>query len=205
VTVPPMPSRVPAGATPEGDGVVVGDGPVLVDAFIDFQCPYCRRFELASGPALASMVTDHRISIAYHPMNFLDQASTTRYSTRAAAAAGCAADQDRFLDYMHALFVNQPPEGSAGLSDAELAALGQSAGLTPGFADCVSRRRPRPSPSPSSRSARGSDPRIQGRWARPRTWPTASAHPAADPLWSAASRGHQQADQAGSTTLVMVR
>jgi protein-disulfide isomerase len=39
---------------------------------------------------------------------------------------------------MHALFVNQPPEGSAGLSDAELAALGQSAGLTPGFADCVS-------------------------------------------------------------------
>jgi protein-disulfide isomerase len=138
VTVPPMPSRVPAGAMPEGDGVVVGDGPVPVDAFIDFLCPFCRRFELASGPALASMVTDHRISIAYHPMNFLDQASTTHYSTRAAAAAGCAADQDRFLDYMHALFVNQPPEGSAGLSDAELAALGQSAGLTPGFADCVS-------------------------------------------------------------------
>ena len=137
MTVPPMPSRVPAGATPEGDGVVVGDGPVLVDAFIDFQCPYCRRFELASGPALASMATDHRISLAYHPMNFLDQASTTRYSTRAAAASGCAADQDRFLDYLHALFVDQPPEGGAGLSDAELVALGQSVGLTPGFADCV--------------------------------------------------------------------
>ena len=39
---------------------------------------------------------------------------------------------------MHALFVNQPPEGGAGLSDAELVALGQSVGLTPGFADCVS-------------------------------------------------------------------
>ena len=138
MTVPPMPSRVPAGATPEGDGVVVGDGPVPVEAFIDFLCPYCRRFELASGPALAAMVTDHRISLAYHPMNFLDQASTTRYSTRAAAASGCAADQDRFLDYMHALFENQPPEGSAGLSDAELVALGQSLGLAPGFADCVS-------------------------------------------------------------------
>jgi protein-disulfide isomerase len=109
-----------------------------VDAFIDFQCPFCRRFELASGPALAAMVTDHRISIAYHPMNFLDQASTTHYSTRAAAASGCAADQDRFLDYTHALFVNQPPEGSAGLSDAELVALGQSVGLAQGFADCVS-------------------------------------------------------------------
>ena len=58
-------------------------------------------------------------------MNFLDQASTTHYSTRAAAASGCAADQDRFTDYLHELFVNQPPEGSAGLSDTELIALGQ--------------------------------------------------------------------------------
>jgi protein-disulfide isomerase len=138
VTVPTMPSRVPAGATPEGDGVIVGDGPVRVDAFIDFLCPFCRRFELASGPSLASMVTGHRISLAYHPMNFLDQASTTHYSTRAAAASGCAADQDRFLDYLHALFENQPPEGGAGLSDAELIAVGQSVGLTQGFADCVS-------------------------------------------------------------------
>jgi protein-disulfide isomerase len=132
-----MPSRVPAGATPEGDGVVVGDGPVPVDAYIDFLCPFCRRFELASGAALAAMVTAHRISLAYHPMNFLDQASTTQYSTRAAASSGCAADQGRFPDYMHALFANQPPEGSAGLSDAELVALGQEAGLTAGFADCV--------------------------------------------------------------------
>jgi protein-disulfide isomerase len=110
-----------------------------VDAYIDFQCPFCRRFELSSGPALAAMVIEHRISLVYHPMNFLDQASTTHYSTRAAAASGCAADQDRFLDYAHELFVNQPPEGSAGLSDAELAALGQAVGLTPGFASCVAR------------------------------------------------------------------
>src|SRR5882757_4454912 len=111
VTVPPMPSRVPAGAMPEGDGVVVGHGPVRVDAFIDFLCPFCRRFELASGPALASLVADELVSVAYHPMNFLDEASTTNYSTRAAAASGCAADGGRFIQYAHALFVNQPPEG----------------------------------------------------------------------------------------------
>ena len=134
---PDRPGRVPARATPDGDGVVLGDGPVPVDAYIDFLCPFCRRFELSSGPALAAMVAGHQISLAYHPMNFLDQASTTRYSTRAAAASGCAADQDRFLDYAHALFVNQPPEGSAGLSDAELTALGESAGLGPAFASCV--------------------------------------------------------------------
>ena len=137
MTVPPMPARVPASATPEGDGVVVGDGPVPVDAYIDFLCPFCRRFELSSGPTLAALATSHRITLAYHPMNFLDQASTTRYSTRAAAASGCAADQGRFADYMHELFVNQPPEGSAGLSDAELIALGQDAGLGSAFASCV--------------------------------------------------------------------
>ena len=137
MTVPSMPARVPASATPEGDGVVVGDGPVLVDAYIDFLCPFCRRFEVSSGPALAALVARHQISIAYHPMNFLDQASTTQYSTRAAAASGCAADLGRFVDYMHELFGHQPPEGGAGLSDTELIALGQAAGLGPAFASRV--------------------------------------------------------------------
>jgi protein-disulfide isomerase len=129
MTYPITPRRIPADATPEGDGVVIGDGPVRIDAFIDFLCPFCRRFELASAPALASLVADRLASLAYHPMNFLDEASTTNYSTRAAAASGCAADQGRFLDYAHALFVRQPPEGGPGLSDAELARVGTAAGL----------------------------------------------------------------------------
>jgi protein-disulfide isomerase len=139
VTDPIAPGRVPVGATPAGDGIVIGDGPVRVDAFIDFLCPYCRRFELSSGPAVAKLAADGLANVAYHPMNFLDQASTTNYSTRAAAASGCAADQGRFLDYANALFVNQPPEGGRGLSDAELAALAREAGIpqTP-FAGCLS-------------------------------------------------------------------
>jgi protein-disulfide isomerase len=133
------PSHIPAGATPEGDGVVTGDGPVRVDAFIDFLCPFCRQFELAAGPALADLVADRLISLAYHPMNFLDQASTTNYSTRAAAASGCAADQGRFIDYAHALFQDQPPEGGPGLTDAELARIGRDLGLPdPAFASCLS-------------------------------------------------------------------
>jgi protein-disulfide isomerase len=121
------PSRVPAGATPEGDGVLVGGGPVLVDAYIDFLCPYCKQFELSSANALADLVTEGLARIAYHPMNFLDQASTTNYSTRAAAASGCAADRARFVKYAHALFVYQPAEGGPGLSDAELADLARVA------------------------------------------------------------------------------
>ena len=139
MTSPNIPDRVPAGATPEGDGILVGAGPVRIDAFIDFQCPFCRRFELGAGPTLAGLVADQLASLVYHPMNFLDEASTTHYSTRAAASSGCAADQGRFLEYAHELFVRQPPEGGPGLSDAELAVIGRAAGLTEAaFGTCLS-------------------------------------------------------------------
>jgi protein-disulfide isomerase len=132
------PSRVPAGATADGDGILVGRGPVRVDLYIDFLCPFCRRFELSSAETLASLAADGRASLAYHPMNFLDQASTTNYSTRATAASGCAADQGRFVEYAHALFVGQPHEGGPGLSDAELVDLAAVAGLAEKeFAACV--------------------------------------------------------------------
>jgi protein-disulfide isomerase len=133
------PDRIPVGATPEGDGIITGDGPVRVDAFIDFLCPFCRQFELSAGPALADLIREKLISLAYHPMNFLDGASTTNYSTRAAAASGCAADQGRFLDYAHAMFLRQPPEGGPGLTNAELAGIGRDLGLPDAtFASCVS-------------------------------------------------------------------
>jgi protein-disulfide isomerase len=134
-----VPSRLPAGATSEGDGIMIGHGPVRVDAFIDFLCPFCRRFELASGPTLSRLLAEGQISLVYHPMNFLDEASTTNYSTRAAAASGCAADVGHFAEYAHALFVNQPPEGGPGLSDTELAGIGHAVGLPDAaFTACLS-------------------------------------------------------------------
>lgn len=142
MTDPAVPSRLPAGATAEGDGITIGHGPVRIDAFIDFLCPFCRRFELSSGPALAELVAAGQVSLIYHPMNFLDEASTTNYSTRAAAASGCAADRERFVEYAHELFVSQPPEGGPGRSDAELAGLGRAAGLADAsFAACVAEGR----------------------------------------------------------------
>jgi protein-disulfide isomerase len=48
VLVPP--TLIPAGAPENGDGIVLGIGPALVDAYIDFLCPFCRMFEERSGP-----------------------------------------------------------------------------------------------------------------------------------------------------------
>jgi protein-disulfide isomerase len=135
---PGDPPRVPAHTTDEGDGVALGSGPVVVDAYIDFQCPYCRDFELSSGDALRAMAADGRITLVVHPMNFLDEASTTHYSSRAASASGCAADAGGFGEYFQALFAHQPPEGGPELTDEQLVELGRAVGLSgPPFGGCV--------------------------------------------------------------------
>jgi protein-disulfide isomerase len=135
-TTPQIP--VPRGVTTELDGVVVGNGPVTVEAYIDFQCPFCRQFEFSAAAALNGLLDSGFISLVRHPMNFLDETSPTRYSSRAAAASAAAADAGRFHEYAHLLFEHQPPEGSPGLSDDQLIELGNEIGIvTSGFAEAV--------------------------------------------------------------------
>jgi protein-disulfide isomerase len=131
---------VPAGAVEDGDGLQVGTGPP-VELYVDFLCPFCRRFEETSGAELESIVASGLGSLVYHPVGFLDRLSTTRYSSRAAAASGCASDRRRFPDYKDALFANQPEEGGGGLGDAELVQLGLALGMDPGFARCIAQHR----------------------------------------------------------------
>ena len=133
---PPVP--VPRGATPSGDGIVVGTGPVEVEAYIDFQCPFCQQFELMAAPTMDKLLEDRVISFIRYPMNFLDAVSTTAYSTRAAAASAAASDAGMFHEYARTLFENQPPEGGAGLTDGQLVELGQDIGITdPEFAETI--------------------------------------------------------------------
>jgi protein-disulfide isomerase len=103
------PVPVPRSATPEGDGIVVGTGPVDVQAYSDFQCPFCKQFELMAGPTLDKLLDDRIISFIRHPMDFLDAVSTTGYSTRAAAASAAASDAEMFHEYARTLFEYQPP------------------------------------------------------------------------------------------------
>jgi protein-disulfide isomerase len=126
----------PAGA--DAGGVRVGTGPVIVDVYLDFMCPHCRDFEDKADETLASLARDGKATVVYHPLAFLDSASSTKYSSRSAAASGCAADAGKFVEYATALYAQQPAEGSAGLTAAQLVDLGSVAGITDaGFAQCV--------------------------------------------------------------------
>jgi len=137
-----------AGPAPQAvtlaDGVVVGkaSAKVTVDVYEDFQCPVCRQFELSAAPVLKQFVDSGRVKARYYVVAFLNRMSSTLYSSRAANAAYCAADAGVFQRLHDLLYANQPPEGSAGLADDRLIALGQQAGATGDtFTQCVQTRK----------------------------------------------------------------
>jgi protein-disulfide isomerase/uncharacterized membrane protein YphA (DoxX/SURF4 family) len=116
------------------DGIVIGypDAKVTIDLYEDFMCPVCGLFEQRSGGDVLKLVVDHKAKVAFHMVNFLDDASKgTKYSTRAANAAACAADEGLPFVKLHALLyaqANQPKENSTGLSDDQLIDYGVQAG-----------------------------------------------------------------------------
>ena len=131
-------SHAPAHTTSDYGYVVEADSPDTAEAdaprvvaYEDFLCPYCAQFESESGAWLLKQAQAGAIVLEYRPIAFLDQNSTTDYSTRAADAAACVADDagtDAFTDMHQELFARQPAEGSAGLTDDQLAQLATSAG-----------------------------------------------------------------------------
>jgi protein-disulfide isomerase len=128
----------PAGATADGNAIAVGTGPVTVDIYEDFICPFCGQFEKSTGATLDQMISENKVKVQFHPVAYLDRASSTNYSTRSSAASGCAADEGKYREYAEALFNRQPAEGSAGLSDDELISIGTGVGLDGGrFGSCV--------------------------------------------------------------------
>jgi protein-disulfide isomerase len=134
-TSTPADAAAPAGTVDDGTGIAVGqpDAPVTVAVYEDFQCPVCASFEATNGATLDRLVRDGAIRLVYHPIAFLDRASTTDYSTRALNAAGVVLDRagaDAFVRFHDLLFASQPPEGSAGLTDDQLVDLAVQAGAS---------------------------------------------------------------------------
>jgi protein-disulfide isomerase len=130
--------NTPSVAIDDGTAFAVGSGPVTVDVYEDFMCPICHEFEQQTGPTIAQMVADKKVTVRYHPVSILDRASNgTQYSTRSAGAAAAAAVDGKFIEYHNVLFQNQPEENTAGLDNAKLIELGKSVGLGDSFAAAV--------------------------------------------------------------------
>ena len=116
-----------------GPATTTGGKPrVVVDMYEDFQCPHLPAFESTDGATLKAWQQQGIVQLVYHPVAFLDQASSTDYSTRALMAAASVQDSSptAFQAFHDLLYANQPAEGSAGLPDSQLADLAAQAGAT---------------------------------------------------------------------------
>jgi protein-disulfide isomerase len=127
-------STLPKNVAAMGAGLVVNPGaPATVptlDLYEDFQCPICARFEEIFGLQIVDMVKANQIKLVAHPLSFLDDNLRNDSSNRAANAAACAADADKFLQYHAATFQGQPAKEGAGYTDAQLKQFAVQAGLS---------------------------------------------------------------------------
>jgi protein-disulfide isomerase len=99
-------------------GRLVGDpnAPVKIIEFADFQCPFCKQWaDNVSKPLLEEYVSKGTASLQFVSFAFLGEESR-----RAAEAAECAADQNRFWEYHDLLFLRQGKENSGVYSSANL-------------------------------------------------------------------------------------
>lgn len=131
------PVVVPQKATANGVPIGKPAAPVTMDLFEDFQCPVCAKFEQISGSTIDDLISSGTVRVVYHPVAFLDRLSSTRYSSRASAASGCAAADGVYPKFAGALFTQQPPEGGDGLPTETLISIGKAAGAGPDFDSCV--------------------------------------------------------------------
>jgi protein-disulfide isomerase len=91
------------------DGIVAGGtGPVRVDVYVDYACVSCKAFAAATVTTLDQAIATNRITLVYHPLALHDAATSSQYSTRAAASAACASDMGSFLAYSNLLLSDEP-------------------------------------------------------------------------------------------------
>lgn len=106
----------------------------VVDIYEDFQCPVCQQFEGLNGQYINSLITEKKAAVRFNILSFLGDESV-----RAANAAACSNEEDKFLDFHLGLYANQPgAENSGEWSSDRLIEIGEAVGITSeSFKSCV--------------------------------------------------------------------
>jgi protein-disulfide isomerase len=131
-----------AAETPEPTPTPTSESTADIRVYVDYLAPGAKQFELANASQLSGWVTEGAATLSYYPVAMLTAKSNgTKYSLRAAGAAACVASHspDKVFAFNHALLDAQPDANSDGLSDADLATLAQTSGVTDpkGVRSCI--------------------------------------------------------------------
>lgn len=121
----------------ETGAITLGDGPNVLEEYLDFMCPHCGSYQEMYGETVAELVADGRLTLQLHPISILDRSSTNQYSSRSASAAYCVAEAnpDAVYPFVDKLLHDQP-RTSEGHSDERLVEIAGQAGA-PDAAECI--------------------------------------------------------------------
>ena len=110
VQPPPPPQAMPVDKTPVEvrvkDAMAMGkaDAPLTMVAFVDYECPFCRRFDVDTFPRIKKEFIDTgklRYVVRDLPLEFHPRAQ------KASEASYCAADQGKYWEMRDVLVQNQ--------------------------------------------------------------------------------------------------
>lgn len=118
------------------------DPKATVAFYEDFLCPHCGFFERTFGPTVSKLIDSGAIAAEYYMVAIMDRPQNDDYSSRAAAAAYCVADEsnDAFRRFHTALFTErlQPEEvGGQYPDDNRLIELARQAGAAGTVPNCI--------------------------------------------------------------------
>lgn len=143
---------LPAGVDPTG-AILIGDpaAPNVVEVYIDYQCPFCQRWESEVGTALVAraLAPDSGVLVKQYNLAFLGEESPTLdppgASARAASAAACVLEGEgaqTFVAFNTAVFASaDPAEPPSQFATEVLAALAQDAGASDATLACIMENR----------------------------------------------------------------
>lgn len=109
------------------DPLAVGavDAPVVMIEYSDYRCPYCGVYARKTQPEIIKKYVDSgQLRIEWRDLPVLGEASVN-----AAVAARAAGEQGLFWQFNEAVYAAAPEKGKAELSDPELVALAEKAGV----------------------------------------------------------------------------
>lgn len=114
----------------------------VVTFYEDFLCPACGMFERGFGPTVSKLIDIGAVAVDYKMVAILDSSRNQDYSSRAAAAAYCVADEslDAFRRFHTALYSKdiQPSEiGTTFPDNVKLIEIAREAGVVGKVPDCI--------------------------------------------------------------------
>lgn len=126
------PSSEPSGSEPvdvvrrdPADTLAIGDldAPVVLSEWADLRCPFCAKVTTETMPTLiAEYVDTGKVRLEFHDVSFFGEDSTA-----AAVALRAAAEQGRFVEYLHAVQAAAPATGHPDLPREALIAFAKTA------------------------------------------------------------------------------